>query len=81
MPAEHREMIQKQYVEFMQQNKEKKERQRREQEEQQRQQQQQQESYPKPPEGISPKALGMKRDPATATVPLTKHVSPRNTLI
>jgi hypothetical protein len=66
-------MIQEQYEKFMQQNREKKEKERQIEEEKRKAA----ENYPRPPEGMSPMKLGMSRNPANSTVPLTKHVSKR----
>lgn len=65
MPTEHTNMIREKYDEFLKDREERKESQR---------QQEQKQEYPRPPKGISPKDLGLKRDKKLSKVELTDQV-------
>ena len=62
MPTEHQSMIHEKYLEFMNQRKKEKKK-------------KETQDYPKPPEGKSPRKLGIIRDKMTAMVELTEQKS------
>ena len=69
MPTEHTAMIHEKYNEFLKQKRQEKEKQ-----QQQQQKDSQKQDYPKPPEGMSPRQLGLKRDGKLSKVELTSQV-------
>jgi hypothetical protein len=64
LPTEHQELLNDKYSEFMDQRKKEKEEQYRK----------QQAAMPQPKKGISPKKLGLTRNPDVSTVSLTEQV-------
>jgi formylglycine-generating enzyme required for sulfatase activity len=64
MPTEHQAMIKEKYDEFMKNR----------QKEKKKEQEKNKQEYPKPPEGKSPKKLGMVRDDSATRVDLTRQV-------
>lgn len=72
MPTEHAAMIHQKYAEHLKENKLKKKKQR----EASKNEANQKQEYPRPPDGISPIKLGLKRISAQSVVKLTQQVRP-----
>lgn len=70
MPTEHAALIHQKYAEHLHQNKLKKKKQR----EASKSETNQKQEYPRPPDGISPLKLGLKRISAQSAVQLTQQV-------
>ena len=67
MPTEHTAMIHEKYDEYLKQRGQKEE-------SAVQEQQLQEKSYPRPPDGISPRQLGLKRDAELSKTELTRQV-------